>query len=681
MAKKNVDLKKFLLEKGERVGLVAAAGVTVLLVGLGAYAGLTPDSPRVTSEDIRAKAATIESKLSTGPAIHPEGLDSSIVVDVDKKVVDARNFLYTTDLSIDEGREDKGWVNPRVVEPQEYQVDVIRAQVRNFIVSFQGDKPKIGVLVPKEKPKETPAEANARKLQEARGAWIKSRYPYASPQQIATWLQQMSGNMESSAPDKYKLEFVDAGENVKGGKFAQTVHPARMVIISASFPYKEQLNNYMRALGRKNSLRELIAEKDLLPRFDSGKVRRRVVTPDGTPLKGKAGEWAELDIEGNYVQLYQQSIGSQPEDPSLRPLIFPDTPLVMPLPRLARGEYRKVQLTSIDKALQALPRSGDSKVAVLSPLEMQLTGKVNIWKTTSNPDEKPVREDKREVDTSKDPVPPEHILVRFVDADPNLKPGTTYQYQVQMRLTNPNLTHPEKIAYQSLIDDQHKVLTSNWVPEDPARLKQTTVTVTRELFYYPTEMTDQEIKLKEKSDKGLISDKDVAYLQVHNWLETVRLVPDSPSTKVPLGDWAITNLPVRRGEFISRTENAMVPIWFPTREAWDFAVPVRTKPMSRQPPGIPVAFVTDDLLVDWEGGKIDYRFTTADGKPYKSGRDDAALEVLVMLPDGTLRAQNSRLDVADTERKARYDLWDKTQKDVAAKRLTGGDLIDFKDKK
>jgi hypothetical protein len=76
------------------------------------------------------------------------------------------------------------------------------------------------------------------------------------------------------------------------------------------------------------------------------------------------------------------------------------------------------------------------------------------------------------------------------------------------------------------------------------------------------------------------------------------------------------------------------------------------------PKGIPVSFSTDDLLVDWEGGKIVQSFRMTE-KTSKDVKEDAAVEVLVMAPDGTLHVRNSRKDVNDPERKQRFEDWKK----------------------
>ena len=55
---------------------------------------------------------------------------------------------------------------------------------------------------------------------------------------LVEYYKKMMGN---SADDKYDLELVDPGKINKDSKLATTVQPQRMVIVSAAFPYREQL--------------------------------------------------------------------------------------------------------------------------------------------------------------------------------------------------------------------------------------------------------------------------------------------------------------------------------------------------------------------------------------------------------------------------------------------------------
>ena len=277
-------------------------------------------------------------------------------------------------------------------------------------------------------------------------------------------------------------------------------------------------------------------------------------------------------------------------------------------------------------------------------------------------------------------------MIRLVDADPKLKSNATYQYQIKVRLTNPNYGQKDKVAFEDLASKP--VIESEWAPEEKEIKKLgTEVTIPREMYFYASEINDKTRTIKEKNDPKLISDRaDVAYLQAQQWFESIQLNPTNSASKVPLGDWAITEIPVRRGEYIARRENVEVPIWVPTREGFEFAIPVleRRPTGSRPAPGIPVDFgprepTNLELLVDYEGGRVEQSFKVGD-KPPKNVKEEAPLEVLVMSPDGTLRVQNSRQDMKDSKREERATNIEKFQGDVRLKSKVNGPVDPLKAK-
>ena len=161
----------------------------------------------------------------------------------------------------------------------------------------------------------------------------------------------------------------------------------------------------------------------------------------------------------------------------------------------------------------------------------------------------------------------------------------------------------------------------------------------------------------------------MTFVQAHRWLEKVRLNPDSASTQLPVGDWSVSDIPIRRGEFIIRTEPVELPIWFPVREAYGLATPPAppkpASPLIRQPPtpkGIPVNFAPSgepDLLVDFEGGKVRQSFRPTEKGRTLDVREDAAIEYLILKADGSLIVRNSRADAKNPVREKSYAQWKK----------------------
>jgi hypothetical protein len=258
-------------------------------------------------------------------------------------------------------------------------------------------------------------------------------------------------------------------------------------------------------------------------------------------------------------------------------------------------------------------------------------------------------------------------LVRVIDADRNLKPGFTYEYQLQIRASNPNFGKKAEVAFPSLAE-QKDLQPSPWAPETPI-----SITLPKEVMIYGTELDKGTLYYKGRFDKNLLGDNDVAWMQIHRWVEYTSINPDQRGRLEPVADWCIGDVPVRRGEYIGRTEYAKVPMWFPHKKMFDVAVPVlpvtkTTIGPAKPPPvpkGIPVDFSTKELLVDWEGGKINASFREAEKKT-KTVNEDANVEYLILSPDGKLYVHNSRVDKNDPDRDDRFKAWEQWVKDVEA---------------
>ncbi|MBY0522657.1 MAG: hypothetical protein K2R98_04640 [Gemmataceae bacterium] len=732
---KNVDVKQLLIQKGERLGLGVATTIMLLLVGMGAVAGLSSASPGETAEDIKTKAARIQNTLQTGPAFSPLEIDPALKGELSNAPIDVQRYYANNITSfIETSFEDKKRNNPVVLAPVEFQADVKLAQVKDYLVSIQAEKVRVGILIPKDG-KGDKDKMDMQKYAQKR--WMDQQYKMPNQaaamysQQAKTWQalqQQQQPGGEFAVTQDLKLDFVDAGKIPTGARLAETVHPYRMVIIHASFPYKAQLEAFCRAL-KERDVNALVNSKteELMPRFLRFDVRRRTLDANGKVKE----DWAKLDLEKDYMPVLSSATSYSVLEPNEAVLgqwvVFPG--LVMPRPKLARGEYPRVRLPLVDESVKKLVERTTSGQTgpVASPLERRLGGKdVDIFgdQEMQNADDvkggpnkfgpKPFGpkggDDPKGDPTDpkqQDALVPDHCLVRFVDV--TVQPGLTYQYQVQIKIANPNYKKPADIvAYPDLATI--KELVSEWAPKDPKALSVSvaqdqylwkendpnaaTVGISKELFCYATDHEQMQKnledvtrivapdKLKNLRPNAIYSDKDVVPIQMHRWLLKARL-NDNATSEVPVGDWSIADVPAKRGEYIGRTETVDLPIWFPSKEGFEFAIPllppVKPNPLMRPPPpprGIPVDFSPrsdPDLLVDFEGGKVQQSFKhPTNEKQTKEARDDAAVELLVMAPDGTLRVLNSKLDAENAARKERVREWRMLLKDTKEKKKVGG---------
>jgi hypothetical protein len=677
MAKK-VDFKEFLMQKGERLGFGIALVAMICLIGFGTASGVMAPSPSTTAENIKNTADDIVQKITFAEA---ETLAPPHWIFTKSDPFDERRNIKPEAVAIDQPfftpnpLDNNKKLNPQILQPEKpYDVQIVRAALRTLMLSVQKDQVRVGWLVPLDKPKGgvqlTPQQQAYQDMIRMRFAQMQAMgiRPNFNPAMMPGGMAGLVPGADGLPSQEYRLEYSMADKPPAGAEPAEDVTPCRMVIVSAAFPYFAQIQQYLSALGPggRLSLEDLNKNNgELLPKFHGLRVQRREIGPDGKPR-----EWKPLDFNADYKPILNMSVASEPESTNMKKLVFPG--LVMARPALARGSYPDPNLGAIEKALRVLSSKAgkDPEAKILTPLEKQLSGEtVDIFgpgivapdiKGKNMPENKPRI---KEGDKESSFIVPDHCLVRFIDV--TVKPGMTYQYQVQIVAANPNFKKANEVAFPRLATISE--LTSSWGPDEPI-----TVSLPPETYVYGVELDDRLIKTK---DPKLLVDKEITFMQIHRWLETTSVNPDQRGQQRPVADWSIADVPVRRGEYIGRLESVKVPMWFPHKKGFDIAVPIvvttkATGSVLRPPPGpkgIPVNFVTEppELLVDWEGGKINQSFRTGE-KTTKDAREDANVEYLVLSPDGKLRVRNSRADKNDPERKARHDEWEAWVKRVEA---------------
>src|SRR5262245_24102792 len=220
MAKKSFDVKQFLLHKGERVGLGVAVGVAALLLLMGLLGGLSAKSP---DKEISAAANGLKAKL-INPAPPPDGTFPKYEPKVWVPGVPVAKF------------EMPPWYDPAVVgdikkrNPPILPVDfayvgktaTMAAQmdfVRGLVPVFEFD-------------------VKARKI------WMLRPDNTAEPKPLTEML------------------------------------PARMVVVTGTFPLTAQLEVFRRAL-RLESVDKLFEQAETTPRLRGVHVERLELRPDG----------------------------------------------------------------------------------------------------------------------------------------------------------------------------------------------------------------------------------------------------------------------------------------------------------------------------------------------------------------------------------------------------------------
>lgn len=245
---------------------------------------------------------------------------------------------------------------------------------------------------------------------------------------------------------------------------------------------------------------------------------------------------------------------------------------------------------------------------------------------------------------------PYDALIRFVD--PDVKPGKTYKYSIQVRIANPNFGKKTEVAYAALAD---------WKELPPAPPVETpTITIPEEYFIYAIDQRPDNPGVKGGSDERDAKADQVA-VQIHRWVATTR---DAEGVEIPVGDWAIAErLLLQRGDSVGRIVNIEMPVF--NKHLPDYVIPRReTGPIvpkkigfpfgkkadaeAKEDPnsgavGIPIDFtetVPPAVLVDFDGGKKSAQFP---GET-RSVKDESASNLLILRPDGRLIVRNTRVD-------------------------------------
>jgi hypothetical protein len=418
-------------------------------------------------------------------------------------------------------------------------------------------------------------------------------------------------------------------------------------------------------------------------------VMRREISPSGEDLG-----WAPYDHEAEYfTKIRARRINDQPDNPYLIPFIRYDQRMAAPLPELADNlaEYPPLRISAITDAINKL-KADQTPVPTAKDWQKRFSGVVgdqNPYLPSSRggaavgqpgsfgpgasgpmsnppggmavggpppgpggmaPGMNPQATALPDMDTT---------LIRFLDSD--VKEGYSYQYQIRVRIKNPNYRKTQYVREPN--DANIQYLEGPWVvlPE------VTTLPSETSLYAYDTakylEKGNAEVKeinsnagkfkLKSLYELNQVQKGEAAVVQVQQWLPQVRATGDRIE---PIGAWICAEIPAAIGEYIGRRQLIKLPLWnsavanFVLREL-TAGVKIKDLDDKYQPKGWPVNFRTRSLLVDFEGGEIQ---TVLNGRDV---RDEAETEMLILGQDGKLRLKSSAADMANRDRTSREETW------------------------
>jgi hypothetical protein len=701
MAKKlKIDFKKVLAEKGEKIGLYAAGGVLVLLLICGGLMASKAASPGGIVKDMDAKVSTVQQRTVNGPS-EPAPIDPVIYKGATVAKIPFTDYPTPNNFFNIAADEQLKRMNPRILTITDAQAQFIRGSLAALdIIDDPSEGTLIGVLA-----KKAPIKNDLRRIRQfdskngrrpqPPGGPVAGNVPPPPPPAPGGGRAMGGmggptggprgaggpGGQQNARSNEVEVQYMKLdAKDLDSAKLAETIIPKRMVVVNGAVPYKKQLESYAAALHARTPAE--LAQNDL-PLYHGYNVQRQVWSADGKQMLSEG--WVDLSMDETCGPLYGRLFEFEPDtytgDPSLASFfarLIPDqsTQLVLPRPKLVRGQYEPLNLPEVDLALKALKESGGNasqlknniqqKLGTKSPFDV--TGQSNSGQVISGggggsgsgsdaivgPPGKPGGRNMlggqgaRPGPGAADAVPEDCWLMRFIDV--TVEPGFVYRYRVQLKVLNPNFKRNIRELSMPKFAEEEELL-SPWF-----ELKDS-VAVPRDEFLYAAAKDEKNRRVTEK----LVQESpDVTFLQFQRWADFVR--PTGYTRDEPIGDWLVADLKVHRGQFIGENTKIKLPLWSMVANTFLFRDPLGTRPigsMFAQRPrseGMwPVEFtpLPQAILVDFEGGSGTYQANR------KQVIDQSEVNMLVLGDDGKLFMRRSQVDLNDPERKKREETWRK----------------------
>jgi len=258
---------------------------------------------------------------------------------------------------------------------------------------------------------------------------------------------------------------------------------------------------------------------------------------------------------------------------------------------------------------------------------------------------------------------PEHCLVRGIDV--TVESGKAYEYRLAIRMANPNYGRKDVLSTTYAQDSE---ITSEW-SKVPIKVR-----FDADLNYYAVdqaEVTGPGTTPPVMNARMPVNKNKQVVLQAHRWIDKV---PNGTRTPTEVGEWVLADrFAVYRGEYVGRKERVEVPFWSYTHREFTLMHDPKAK---GKVSGIEVDFgfgrndrnPPEALVVDFEHGrpssysKVARR--TEDKVETRDVKDQCAVEVVLLSPDGKLLGHNAAEDTEDKDRKERRERIIERVKDV-----------------
>ncbi|HEX4588784.1 MAG TPA: hypothetical protein VH120_02565 [Gemmataceae bacterium] len=695
MAKKKagIDFKQVLLQKGERYGFYAAAAILALFLFLGAFKAVSSESTSTIVNNFDKGVKQIDQKIARRPGDPPPPLNPVIYDDSMVAHIPFTNYIVRNDYYNTTSNELTKRLNPRMLSPNAGQVDFVHGSVETYhIVDQGGGKRIIAVLTRRAKTvnNATKIPPRIRKGGQPRPQPQPQnpQTPAAGPMAGAGLSGRMPGGtmptLGTARSTDTTVEYKDVNDkDIDSAQLAETLDPQRMVIVTCTIPYRQQVEEYRRALRATK-----VAELSEYPEYRGYVVERRVLGLDG---KSVEQDWATLDVQGTLRDLYSRTIDFEPENPpadmpadlkALYPRLVPpeEFELLLPRPKLYRGEYPPVNLQTATDALKTLIAKGEKAVEIRTQTAQTLDdgnpfhrgasgnqggysggapvpggkgggdgrpgmrtvfpGGINPMGPGINPQQATRAEDE------------DAWLLRFIDV--TCEAGHLYQYRVAIKALNPNFQKPAKELAVPMLAEK-EFLQSDFFEVPGAAV------VPPEEYLYAATRDDRKNHFTEKMPSPGLWDE--TWVQMQRWYRAIR--PEGLPYAEPFGEWLVADMKAIRGQYVGDRQAVILPLWSMENAMFLFrenparsrpATGVRTDSVRRSDPSwvLDLYPTPPVLLVDFEGGQGQY--FGPKNRPVQGG-DVAGVEMLFLSADGKLRVARSGQDLNDAERTKRETGW------------------------
>ncbi len=742
-----MSFQERIIEKGEKYGLYACIGLTILLFLFGAYSAFSDGiDPEAKAKELQSNVQRITSAI-TNQAAEPNPLDSEFrkpfVIDT---VAVAPNPHHPFDPI---AQPDNKRTNPTMLAVQEIQTDVVLAKILSVDIRDLGDKVMVGVL--RQNQKGQVQEEDRKKLFKNLGKKVKKGRPpqpanpgngpggaggteglgggppgmggmmggppgmgsgmkggppgmgsgmMGGPPGMGSGMKGgpamggmmggppgmgMTGGRGDSSSGYYdsgaqRMEVsyvpVEDEKALENKDLALTLYPKRFIVINASFPYRDLLEKFQKAL-KLNSVDELLAQPDLLPAFREIKLERAEMLPNG-----KLSEWHDIPWKEHFIDIYRRKVANQPEENNLEFVMLDrSNNLVLPLPEILDNQYPTIRMPMLRQTIDKFKAANKTPQPAKSANKLKGEGNIfgddefasgqgtnpgdffgGINPAMANPGLKNLPGfmsgnngpgnnmgvgNSGFIMNSVTDVP-DYVLIRVVDSDPNLRAGVAYRYRIQLTIKNPNFGKKDLVSQPS--DAEIKDIVGPWSTVDNV------ISLPRESFLYAVDPSTQEKKASDPKAKQAVSSlkPGQAMMQIQRWLPQIKI----DTYKEPLGDWLVANTIVTEGTYFGSKELVEVPLW--SSESKNFVIrktmAIRDAKSKNPVRGVLVDTTRTDMIVaDVEGGDSSMG---SSANPNKKVTDSCDREILLISDDGSMVQVFSELaGTRNADRKKREDKW------------------------